>query len=128
MSMMNKQIHDQKNSLTYTLHGDYYLPELKLSDNDKTPIGHYGRMRMTYLQEHRPGLYTRLLLSGKLFDHLAEIDSTCQERMRRMVPQMAAAEGINEVLKARDPMAWVGRMNNIRQRVEETILTELIYE
>ena len=127
MNTLHKKICDQKNGLTYTLHGDYYLPELKLSDNDKTPIGHYGRMRMTYLQEHRPGLYTRLLLSGKLFDHLAEIDNTCQERLRRMIPQMAAAEGINEVLKARDPMAWVGRMNSVRQRAEEIILTELIY-
>ncbi|MBR3018148.1 MAG: TnpV protein [Clostridia bacterium] len=78
-------------------------------------------------QENRPGLYTRLILSGKLYDHLAEIDSTCQERMSRMVPQMAAAEGINEALKARDPMAWVGYMNNIHQRAEETILAELIY-
>ena len=128
MNTLHKKICDQKNGLTYTLHVDYYLPDVDLSDADKTPIGCYGRMRMTYLQEHRPGLYTRLLLSGKLFDHLAEIDSTCQKRLRRMVPQMAAAEGINEALKARDPMAWVGRMNSIRQRAEETILTELIYE
>ncbi len=127
MSTMNQQIHDQKKGLTYTLHGDYYLPNLNLFDADKTPIGRYGRMRMTYLQENRPGLYTRLILSGKLYDHLAEIDSTCQERMSRMVPQMAAAEGINEALKARDPMAWVGYMNNIHQRAEETILAELIY-
>lgn len=128
MSMMNKQIHDQKNSLTYTLHGDYYLPEFELSDADQTPVGHYGRMRLNYIREHRPGLYTRLLLSGKLCEHLAEIDSTCQKRLSRMIPQMAAAEGINEALKARDPMAWVGRMNSVRQQAEETILTELIYE
>ena len=127
MSTMNQQTCDQKNGLTYTLHGDYYIPNLNLSDADKTPIGHYGRMRMTYLQEHRPGLYTRLLLSGKLCEHLSEIDSTCRERMSRMVPQMAAVEGINEVLKACEPMAWVGRMNSIHQRAEETILTELIY-
>ena len=127
MRTMNQQICDQKNSLTYTLHGDYYLPNLNLSDADRAPIGRYGRMRMTYLQEHRPGLYTRLLLSGKLCEHLTEIDSTCQERMIRMIPQMAVAEGVNEALKARDPMAWVGRMNNIRQRAEETILAELIY-
>ena len=127
MSTMNQQTCDQKNGLTYTLHGDYYIPNLNLSDADKTPIGHYGRMRMTYLQEHRPGLYTRLLLSGKLCEHLSEIDSTCRERMSRMVPQMAAVEGINEVLKACNPIVWVGRMNSIHQRVEETILTELIY-
>ena len=127
MSTMNPQIHDRKNGLSYTLHGDYYLPNLNLSEADKTPIGRYGRMRMNYLQENRPGLYTRLLLSGKLCEHLDEIDSTCQERMIRMIPQMAAAEEVNEALKARDPMAWVGRMNSIHHRAEETILAELIY-
>ena len=127
MKALSTQIHDTKNGLTYTLHGDYYLPKLNLSDADKTSIGRYGRMRMTYLRENRPGLYTRLFLSGKLYDHLAEIDNTCRERMSRMIPQMAAAEGINEALKARDPMTWVGRMNSIRQRAEETILAELIY-
>ena len=128
MSTMNQQIHDQKNGLTYTLHGDYYLPNLNLSDADKTSIGRYGRMRMNYFRENRPGLYTRLLLSGKLYDHLSEIDQTCQNRLDRMIPQMAKAEGVNEALKARDPMAWVGQMNNIHHRAEETILTELIYE
>ena len=127
MRTMKQQICDRKNGLTYTLHGDYYLPNLNLSDADKAPIGRYRRMRMTYLQENRPGLYTRLLLSGKLCEHLAEIDSTCRERMGRMILQMAAAEGVNEALKARDPMAWVGRMNSIHQRAEEIILTELIY-
>lgn len=128
MSTMNQQICDQKNGLTYTLHGDYYLPNLNLSDADKTPIGRYGRMRMTYLRKNRPGLYTRLILSGKLYDHLAEIDSVCQERMERMIPQMAKAEDVNEALKASDPMAWVGRMNSIRHRAEEIFLKELIYE
>ena len=127
MSTMNQQIHDKKNGLTYIQHGDYYLPNLNLSDADKTPIGRYGRMRLDYLREHRPGLYTRLLLSGKLCEHLAEIDSACQERMSRIIPQMAAAEGVNEALKARDPMAWVGCMNSIHHRAEETILEELIY-
>ena len=127
MSTLNQQIRDRKNGLTYTLHGDYYLPDLNLSDADKTSFDRYGRMRLEYLREHRPGLYTRLLLFGKLCEHLAEIDSTCQERMNRMVPQMAKAEGVNENLKACDPMAWVGRMNSIHHRAEETILTELIY-
>ena len=127
MSTMNQQIHDQKNGLTYTLHGDYYLPNLNLSDADKTSIGRYGRMRMNYFRENRPGLYTRLLLSGKLYDHLSEIDQTCQNRLDRMIPQMAKAEGVNEALKAYDPMAWVGRMNSIHHRAEETILAELIY-
>ena len=127
MNTLHKKICDQENGLTCTLHVDYYLPDIDLSDADKTPIGRYGRMRMTYLQEHRPGLYTRLLLSGKLYGHLSEIDRTCKERMGRMVPQMVAAEGINETMKARDPLVWVGRMNSIRQLAEESILTELIY-
>ena len=127
MSTMNQQIQDQKNGLSYTLHGDYYLPNLNLSEADKTPIGRYGRMRMNYLQENRPGLYTRLILSGKLYDHLAEIDETSRDSLDRMIPQMAKAEGVNEALKARDPMTWVARMNSIRPRAEESILTELIY-
>ena len=118
---------DINNILHYTLHGDYYLPNLNLTDADKTPIGRYGRMRMAYLLEKRPGLYTRLLLSGKLCEHLIEIDSTCRERMSRMVSQMATAEGVSEDLKAHDPMVWVGRMNSIHHRAEETILAELIY-
>ena len=127
MSTMNKQIHDQKNGLTYTLCGDYYLPDINLSDADKTPLGHYGRMRLNYLQEYRPGLYTRLILSGKLYEHLAEIDQTSRQRMEQIIPQIAQAEGVDEKLKAKDQMTWVGRMNNIRQRVEEMVLEELIY-
>lgn len=82
---------------------------------------------MTYLRKNRPGLYTRLLLSRKLYECLNETDSTCQERMSRMIPRMAAAAEINEALKACDPIVWVGRMNSIHQRAEETNLTELIY-
>ncbi len=127
MSMMNKQIHDQKNGLTYTLCDDYYFPDLNLSDTDKTPLGHYGRMRLNYLREHRPGLYTRLILSGKLYKHLAEIDRVGWQRMEQIISRMIQAEGVDEKLKAKDQIAWVGRMNNIRQRAEETILAELIY-
>ena len=120
-------IHNGKNGLTYTLHGDYYFPDLNLSDADKTPLGRYGRMRLNYLQEHRPGLYTRLILSSKLYEHLAEIEQTSRQRMEQIIPRMAQAEGVDEKLKAKDQIAWVGRMNNIRQRAEETILAELIY-
>lgn len=127
MSTMNKQIHDQKNGLTYTLCGDYYLPDLNLPDADKTPLGHYGRMRLNYLQEHRPGLYTRLVLSGKLYEHLAEIDQTSRRRMEQIIPGLAQTEGVEEMLKTTDQMSWVGQMNNIRQRVEEMVLEELIY-
>ena len=127
MSTMNKQIHDQKNGLTYTLCGDYYLPDINLSDADKTPLGHYGRMRLNYLQEYRPGLYTRLILSGKLYEHLEEIDQTSRQRLEQIIPRLAQAEGVDEKLKVQDQMSWVGRMSNIRRRTEEIILQELIY-
>lgn len=84
-------------------------------------------MRKAYLEEHRPGFYERLLLSGKLYEHLAEIDACCSDRMNRIIRQTVDAEGINEKLKARNQLAWVGRMNIIRQRAEEIILNELIY-
>ena len=127
MSTMNKQIHDQKNGLTYTLCGDCYLPDLNLPDADKTPLGHYGRMRLNYLREYRPGLYTRMILSGKLYEHLTEIDQTSRRQMEQIISQIAQTEGVDEKLKANDQMAWVGRMNSIRQRVEEMVLEELIY-
>ena len=84
-------------------------------------------MRKAYLEEHRSGLYEQLLLSGKLYDHLAEIDACCSNRKDRMIQQMADAEGINEELKARNQLLWVGCMNNIQQRAEEILLYEVIY-
>ena len=115
-----------ENGIHYTLRGNYYFPDISASDSH-TDIGHYGRMRKAYLEEHRPGLYTRLILSGKLYEHLAEIDTTCKVCLEHIVPQVAHAEGIDEELKARDQMAWIGLMNIIRQLAEETILYELIY-
>ena len=117
-----------ENGIHYTLHGDYYFPNLALPETVKKPIGHYGRMRLDYLREHRPWLYTRLILSGKLYDHLAEIDQTCRDRMERIINQMAEAEGVDEQLKASDQLGWIGRMNNIHQRAEETVLAELIFD
>lgn len=116
-----------ENGIHYTLHGDYYFPDLNLPDAPHQSIGHYGRMRKAYLEEHRPGFYEQLILSGKLYDHLVETEATCVERMNLMISRMAQAEGIDEELKAKDQMAWVGRMNNIRQRAEETILEEIVY-
>ncbi len=127
MKNLSKRIVDDKTGLSYTLHGDYYFPDLTIPATDQKPMGRYGRMRLHYLREHCPGLYTRLLLSGKLYDHLAEIDETSREKMDRMIPQMAQAAGINEALKARDPMAWVGQMNALKHQAEEIILHELIY-
>ena len=80
-----------------------------------------------YLEEHRPGLYTRLILSGKLYEHLAEADQVCRDRMKRMIVQMAEAEGINEKLKASDQLGWISRMNSIRHQVEEILLNELVF-
>lgn len=113
--------------LTYTKVGDYYIPDLILDDQPDKPIGRYGRMRQKFLEEHHHGIYSRLLLSGKLWTHLVDIDTTCAERLDRLIPAMAEHEGLTEALKATDQMAWVGHMNNIRNRAEEIILHELVY-
>lgn len=122
----NLPIEMTENGIHYTLHGCYYFPDISATDSQAS-IGHYGRMRKAYLEKHRPGFYTRLILSGKLYEHLAEIDACCSDRMDRIVRQITDAEGINEELKARNQLAWVGRMNNIRQQAEEITLNELIY-
>ena len=111
--------------LTYTKVGDYYIPDLALDDTEYE-IGVYGRMRERFLEEHHRGTYTSLLLTGKLWKHLADIDAACHERMDYLVSTMAKQEGVTEALKATDQMEWVCRMNNIRNRAEEIILHELI--
>jgi hypothetical protein len=113
--------------IKYIRVGDYYFPDLKLPEKTQQPIGKYGRMRMAYLKEHRPIIYNQLILSGKLYSHLFEIEQTCQERLDRMIPQMKEAEGVTEALKAADQMEWLRRMNSIHDRIEEILLTELIY-
>lgn len=125
--MKNMTAELNQNGIHYTLHGDYYLPDLGLPEKASAPLGRYGRMRKAYIEEHRRGLYERLLLSGKLYEHLVEIDTCCTERMERMLNRMAEAEGITEGLKATDQMAWIGRMNGIRQRAEEIVLEEIVY-
>lgn len=126
MAELMKHITDESNGLTYTLHGDYYLPELELP-NESRPIGKYGMMRKEYLEKHRPGLYARLMLSGKLMSHLADTNEQANKRLASMLARMAAAEGVDEELKARDPMRWVGLMNNLKACAEECILAELVY-
>ena len=113
--------------LTYHRNGDYLLPDLGLTEAEQRPVGKYGWMRLRYLEEHRPGLYTRLLLSGTLMEHLQEIDSTCQERLEQLTRQMQAQEGITEEMKAVNQMEWVQRMNAIHHQVEEILLAELIF-
>ena len=114
------------NELTYTRCGDYYIPDLKLSEQPEAPIGKYGRMRQRYLKEHRPGLYSSLILSEMLYPHLLEIDRAARERIDAMLPRMMEAAGVTEELKARDPMRWVGLMNTLKAQEEEIIFQELV--
>ena len=114
--------------LTYRRCGDYYLPNIGIPVEDMRPLGKYGRMRMRYLREHRPLLFNQLLLSGNLMKHLYSIDDVCQERLDLLIPQMQAAEGVTEELKAVDQMEWVRRMHSIHNRIEEMLFNELIYD
>ncbi len=112
---------------TYRQAGDYFIPNLTLPDTGDYQIGKYGRMRRSYLKEHRKVLYTNFVVEGTLFKHLAEINQSCNKRMEIIVSSMAKQEGVTEALKAADQMEWVRRMNNIRNRAEEIVLTELVY-
>lgn len=113
--------------LTYQRCGDYFLPNISIPVEDTLPLGNYGRMRLCYLREHRSLIFNQLLLAGKLMTHLHSIDKDCQERLELLIPQMKAAEGVTEELKASDQMEWIRRMNSIHQRIEEMLLNELIY-
>ena len=114
--------------LTYSRCGDYYIPDLKLSEQTETPIGKYGRMRKQYLEKHRPVLYTSLILQERLYPHLLEIDRTANERMDTLMPQLMKAAGVDEALEAADQMRWVGLMNALKAQAEEMILSELIFD
>ena len=114
--------------LTYRRNGDYLLPDLGLTEAEQKPLGKYEMMRMQYLEESRPGLYTRLLLSGKLMEHLQEIEQAEQNRLQRLMSQLPKQAGVTEKLKARDQMAWVQQMNALKAQAEELILSELIYD
>ena len=113
---------------TYRQVGDYFIPNLALPDTGKYQIGKYGRMRRSYLKEYRKTLYNNYVLEGTLFKHLSEIDQACNERMENIVSAMAKQEGVTEALKAADQIERVRRMNSIRNRAEEIVLTELVYE
>ena len=113
--------------ITYSQCGDYFIPDLILSQEEQQPIGKYGRMRKRYLKEHSSVLYTNLLLSGKLFSHLAEIECACEEQLELIVRQLAEQEGVIEALKASDQIEWVRRMNSIRNRSEEIVLHEIVF-
>ena len=114
-------------TIQYHKVGGYYLPNLVLEETEAQPIGKYGRMRKRYLKEHRPSLYSTMLLEGELFQHLAEIEKACEERIDLLTQQMAKREAVTEALKAVDQLEWVRRMNSISNRAEETVLHELVY-
>ena len=121
------QVGTYMTELTYIKHGDYYYPNLTVGDQPTTPLGKYGRMRRTYLMEHRQLFLNQLVLSGKLFWHLTEIDQAAQHRLDTMMPQLMKQRGITEELKSRDPMRWVAEMNAAKAQVKEVIFTELVY-
>ena len=126
MKELPERIHDDTNGLDYVLVGDYYIPALRLTKESR-PIGHWGRRRKAYLEEARPALYCSLLLSGKLWTHLADVNEQTQEQLDLIMEQMKAAEGVTEKLKADDQLEWVRRCNSIRNRAEEIIYAELVY-
>ena len=113
--------------LIYKRNGDYLLPDMGLTEAERRPLGKYGIMRQQYLEQNRPGLYTRLILSGKLMEHLQEIDTTAHGRLESLMSLLTNQQGVTEELKAQDQMAWVGAMNSLKNQAEEMILTELIY-
>ena len=110
---------------TYSNINGYLLPYLAIPESP--PLGKWGRMRRRYLKEHHPALYSSMLLTGRLDQHLAEIDRSCEEQLEHIIQQMTKQEGVTEVLKAADQMEWVRRMNSILNRAEEIVLHELIY-
>ncbi len=123
---MEKHVYDEKNGLSYTLCGDYYLPDLVLNE-EKLTYGKYGMLRKQFLKEYRPIRYQNLLLSGKLTAHLNQIDQEVTEQVEVLMKQMAEKQGVNENLKRQDQMKWVRLMNNIKVSAEEIVLKERVY-
>ena len=123
---MKKQIYDAKNGMSYTLHGDYYLPDLVLNEEEPT-YGKYGMLRKQFLKEHRPIQYQNLLLSGKLTADLNQIDQEATEQVEVLMKQMIEKQGVNENLKRQDQMRWVRLMNNIKASMEEIVVRKIIY-
>ena len=123
---MKKQIYDEKNGLSYTLHGDYYLPDLKINEEEPT-YGKYGIMRKQFLKEHRSAKYQYLVLTGKLTEHLNQVDKEVREKVEMLMEQMVEQWGVTEELKLQDQMEWVRRMNNIKATAEEIAYKNIIF-
>ena len=124
---MKKHIYDEKTGISYTLKGDYYLPDIALSNEEQQPVGIWGQRHLRYIKQNRKVLYTNLLTSGKLNGYLVDIDKQAEKMFSRLVKQMAEREGATEALKAENQMEWVGRMNNIRSKATEIVNNDLIY-
>ena len=129
MTTLKNTLHDSNNGLDYTMVNGYYLPNLTVAaPTEQHPTGRWGRLHKTYLKEQHPIRYNQLLLSGELSGYLAKLDKQVEEQLALIIRQMQEAEGVTEALKAADPLGWVRRMNSIRNRAEEIVLTELVYE
>lgn len=124
---MKKHITDEKTGISYTLHGDYYLPDLKLPAEEERPIGIWGQRHLRYIREHRQALYTGLLLDGKLNGYLADLNEQAEDMFFLLVKELAEKKGITETLKAADQMEWVRRMNAVRETATEIVNNDLIY-
>ena len=124
---MNKHITDEKTGISYTLQGDYYLPDLALPPEEEQPIGIWGQRHLRYIRQHKRLLYSNLLTSGKLNGYLADIDEQAENMFFRLVKQMAECESVTEQLKTNNQLEWVSEMNNIRNRAVEMVNAELIY-
>lgn len=124
---MEKIIYDEKNGLWYELQGDYYIPCLKLPEEEQQPIGVWGQRHLRYIKQNRKVLYLNLLTSGKLNGYLADLDKQAEEMFSQLVKQMAESERVTEQLKAENQMEWVARMNNIRSNATEIVNNDLIY-
>ena len=123
---MKKHIYDESNGLSYTQHGDYYLPDLAVNEEEPT-YGKYGMLRKQFLKEHRPARYQYLLMTGELIAHLNQIDQETRDQVETLVEQMVERQGVTENLKIQDWMKWVGLMNNIKACAEEIVLINIEY-
>ena len=128
MNKLENSIHDNANGLDYTLVNDHYLPNLTVAaPTEQHPTGRWGCLHKRYLKEHHPIRYNQLLLSGELGSYLAKLDKQAEEQLALIIRQMQEAEGVDEALKAADQLEWVRRMNSIRNRAEEAILREIVF-
>lgn len=124
---MKKHITDEKTGISYTLHGDYYLPDLELPAEKERSIGIWGQRHLRYIREHRKALYIGLFLDGKLNGYLADLNEQAEDMFLRLVNELAEKEGIKETLKAENQMLWVQRMNAIQETATEIVNNDLIY-